>query len=345
MTEAEFEEILQQASKELTDKMRETGFATSKSFENGVRDTLEQLVRPFGFSVNYDPHPHVFPDITVGKFGVEVKFTEKDTWRSVANSIQESRRDVNVKYIYLMFGKMGAGKQTSPPEVRWAKYEESVIHVRTSHMPRFEVQIGGGESLFKIFGLDYASFSDLSVHEKMAYVRKYARDRKKPGERMWWLEDRDDQEHSLSIQARLYTKLSTSEKRKLRAEATLLCPQIFKGSRESDKYDDAVLFILTYHGVLCHQARDLFTAGSVSPDEFDSICGGLNVCKSTMDIQDEIIEAARRLDGALITEYWEKDVPEEERLAEWLKMADSYASTWQPSVTLTKIVAHLNSPS
>jgi hypothetical protein len=27
------------------------------------------------------------------------------------------------------------------PEVRWGDYEKSVVHVRTSHLPRFEVEL------------------------------------------------------------------------------------------------------------------------------------------------------------------------------------------------------------
>jgi hypothetical protein len=37
--------------------------------------------------IDFNPHPQAFPDIAVGNFGVEVKFTLSDTWRSVANSV------------------------------------------------------------------------------------------------------------------------------------------------------------------------------------------------------------------------------------------------------------------
>jgi len=32
--------------------------------------------------------------------------------------------------------------------------------------------------------------------------------------------------------------------------------------RGDEPYDDVVLFLLTYHGVLAHQTRDMFSAGS-----------------------------------------------------------------------------------
>jgi hypothetical protein len=157
---------------------------------------------------------------------VEVKHTTNNTWRSVANSVFESTRSEKVKHIYLIFGKMGGN-----PEVPWGKYDDSVIHVRTSHVPRFEVEINPKRSLFAIMGLTYDDFLKLSTPEKMVHIRKYARARLKEGERLWWLEDPEETSHSLPLQVRLYMRLSQEKKRRMRAEAALLCPQIVKPSR------------------------------------------------------------------------------------------------------------------
>jgi hypothetical protein len=62
----------------------------------------------------------------MNEYGVEVRFTLNDTWRSVANSILETQRLEAVRQIYIVFGKMGG-----TPEVRWGYYDQSVIHVRT----------------------------------------------------------------------------------------------------------------------------------------------------------------------------------------------------------------------
>jgi hypothetical protein len=126
----------------------------------------------------------VFPDIVLGKYGIEVKFTANDTWRSVANSVFEGTRKAEVEYIYVVFGKMGG-----TPSVDWDRYDNCVIHVRTSHVPRFEVQIHAPESLFSKIGISYKDFCALSIQERMEHIRKYARGRLKKGERLWWLED------------------------------------------------------------------------------------------------------------------------------------------------------------
>jgi hypothetical protein len=185
----------------------------------------------------------------------------------------ETNRDPDVKKVYVVFGKLGG-----IPEVRWAAYDACVVHVRTSHVPRFEIEVHPAptESLFDRMGVSYDDFRLFAMDEKMQHIRRYARSRLKKGERLWWLEDSSDaQNHSLPIQARLYTKLSPPEKVRLRAEAVLLSPRIVSSGRSRDKYDDVVLYLLTYHGVLCHQARDLFTAGSVANPNNDDAGGNL----------------------------------------------------------------------
>ncbi|GAB1429522.1 hypothetical protein MASR2M18_03540 [Ignavibacteria bacterium] len=117
------------------------------------------------------------------------------------------------------------------PEVKWQLYQDCVIHVRTSHVPRFELEIDAKSSLFAQMKISCDEFSVLPIEKKMRCIREYAKARLKEGERLWRIEEKPEQEHTLPIQVRLYTELSQSEKRKLRAEASLLCPKIVAGSR------------------------------------------------------------------------------------------------------------------
>ncbi|MDR0556763.1 MAG: hypothetical protein LBG43_02685 [Treponema sp.] len=278
--------------------------------------------------IDFNPHPQAFPDIAVGNFGVEVKFTLADTWRSVANSVLETNRIETVEKVYLIFGKMGG-----TPEVKWDDYAKSVIHVRTSHVPRFEVEISADHSLFELMGIRYDDFRISPMEEKMRYIRDYARSRLQKGERLWWLEDKENAEHTLPIQARLYATLSTEEKTKLRAEAVLLCPGIAQSGRVKNKYDDAVLYLLTYHGVICHQARDLFSAGSVAKPNNDDD-GGIYIERALKLIENEMIEAALRMDDALFVEYWGESAQPKQRIKKWLEKVDALARDWTPSNSL-----------
>ena len=84
----------------------------------------------------------------------------------------------------------------------------------------------------------------------------YARQRLSAGEKLWWLED----EHTVDLRVRRYSQLEDDEKRQMRAEAAILCPQVVAPRRTATKYDAVLHFLITYHGVL--GSRDMFSAGS-----------------------------------------------------------------------------------
>ena len=336
MNKSDFQHLLDVCCGTLTHEARTVGFSSSLQFENRVRHVLDDLLKDEqNLKVDFHPPTQGFPDIALGEFGVEVKFTLNDTWKSIANSILESHRIPGVKYIYIVFGKMG-GK----PEVRWGDYEKSVVHVRTSHVPRFEVELPAAdqpprESLFEAFGISYDDFMKLDMPSKMHYVREYAR-KKHPGERLWWIDDSNIEEQTLPANIRMYTNLSAEEKLQYRAEAVLLCPVILKSGRSRNKYDDAVMFLLTYHGVLCHQARDLFSAGSVANPENDDN-GGLYIERAIKLLEPAMVQAAETLEDALFVEYWGEAVPKgTPRLKRWLEKADEIAKDWIPSSVMFK---------
>jgi len=326
---SEFEFVLNTCCQLLTDEARFAKFQTSHEFEVRTRHVLKELTSyDPSIEIDLDPPAQAFPDIAIGVFGVEVKFTLEDKWRSVGNSILETQRVKSVSQIYLIFGKMGG-----VPEVKWCKYEDSIVHVRTSHVPRFEVEMNTDNPLFRRIGIEYNDFRELPMHEKMKYIRDYARNRLKPGERLWWLSDIDEDEHSIPIQARLYTSLPIDEKIRLRAEATLLCPSVVRSGRSKHKYDDAVLYLLTYHGVICHQARDLFSAGSVANPKNDDK-GGIYIQRAIKLIENDMRIAAKQMRSELFLEYWDEDVPPDARISRWLELADEQAQDWKPSECL-----------
>lgn len=330
MTKEEFEHVLDKCCKALTRESRKESFLSALQFESRVREELNELTQDDkSLEKDFHPHPQAFPDIAMGDFGVEVKFTKNDTWRSIANSIEETQRIETVKHVYIVFGKMGG-----TPEVRWGDYEQSVIHVRTSHVPRFEIELPSESSevktsLFKQMGIRYDDFRKLTMKDKMKYIRAYAR-KLHPDGRLWWVEDKDDDEHTIPIEARLFTDLSLKEKQQLRAEAALLCPQIVKSRNARHKYDDAALYLLTYHGVLCYQARDLFSAGSVPNPQNDDE-GGIYIARSLKLLEEEMKRAAKYMDDGLFVEYWGESVVPDQRIKRWLEKADKLAKGWKPS--------------
>ena len=362
-----FHYLLDRICAQLTAEAQEFGFSKALTFENRVREVTQSIANdidigldenflsqypveiPLALEVDMHPPAQGFPDIVLGDVGIEVKFTESDTWRCIANSVLETNKVHSVKHICVVYCKMGG-----TPEVRYDDWENAVMHVRTSHVPRFELEIGSERSLFKTMGISYDDFSALEMSEKMVYIRNYARSRLKEGEHLWWLDDSSDgsSSHTLPLNARLYTNLDTAEKNRLRAEAVLLCPQILSSGRSRHKYDDLVMFMLTYHGVLCHQARDLFSAGSAAgvggngrvkaTKMDDKLVGkdfdGIYILRALLLLEDNMIAAANYLEDRLFLEYWGEDIADridihnpKERIKYWLTQADSYAREWVPS--------------
>ena len=320
ITREEFEHLLNEVVERLSEDVNaDKSYHEAGAFQNRVLRVMQDIAHKSGIQINPTNHPHAFPDIKANGFGVEVKSTRQDTWDATANSVLETMRDSDVQQVYVVFGKMGG-----MPGVRWRRYEDSIHHVRISHAPRFVVGMDtpAGKSLFDTIGISYEDFAVKNPTEKMNEVRKYARSRLKPGERLWWLEE----DHSVDFRLRRYQELSAPEKRQVRADCAVLCPEIVGPRGQADKYSAAVKFAASYHGIWL--SRDAFTAGSV---------GGFP--NSLNAIQLEMLKAFRELDRGLFEEYWPQgtDIPEgaERRKKQWLHLADACAQgKWIPSKEL-----------
>lgn len=329
MTEDEFAGVLDQAALLLTADLRQTASHHGQdAFERRVLEVLDHLLANHEVGSQPKRTMHDFPDIHINGFGVEVKYTKGDSWRATGNSVFEGQRTEGVSAVFIVYGKGGG-----TPEVRWRPYEDAIVHVRLSHAPRFDLNMDSNVSLFQVMDLAYEEFRVLDQSTKMRHVRNYARGRLKEGERTWWLEDSESPEHTLPMQVRLYMRLEQDEKRRLRAEAALLCPKICSPSRTKGKYIDAALYLLTQHGVFCPQVRDLFSAGSVALRATPKR-GGNYLLRALQDIESLMEEAALHLDAALFLEYWGEDRPPDQRIGRWLELADQYATDWIPSEKL-----------
>lgn len=328
LSKAEFEDYLDQVCKKLTAESIRKPFKTSKDLENRSRELFQALLRHHGVEIAISPPAQDFPDIIIGRFGVEVKYTEKNTWRSVANSISEGSRDEGVTQIYILFGKMGGDS----PEVRWAKYDDCVIHVRTSHVPRFEVEMSERESLFSKIGISYLDFSKLPMEEKMIHVRKYVRGRIRPGEYYWWVENQSAQQ----AQVKLFFQLEKSERLKLFAESILLFPNLLspRGVPANDfKFS---LHLLETHNVLCPSIGMLYGSdfSSTSHEErpIDEV-----IQSKILEAEEILRKMAHEVPNEFFIQHWGRSVMPDDRISEWFKIVDSLIRGWEPSKLLVKL--------
>lgn len=336
ISEQEFQNVLGDVVAQLEKLLRSSPVNSASEFEALVANLLSGHNELVSETVDYRPGTQRFPDICVGAYGVEVKFKSSEGWKEVANSVFEGSRDPGVTKIFIVFGKIGG-----VPAVRFKAYEDAIVHVRTSHVPRFALSMeDDGVSLFDPlnatgFGLSYDEFRELSDREKMRLVKSYAK-RKHPGQWLWWIGDDAEPSHTLPPIVRPYTSLTRVEKSVLRAEAAIVCPEVFapgKGGRNKQKtnsYAKAAIYWLRYHGVFAGNSRDVFSAGSVAGDCKD----GNYVRCSLMKIERELKEALNYLDDEILYEYWGYIPAPDERVEYWLGLADFHAQSWVPSVEL-----------
>lgn len=195
-----------------------------------------------------------FPDIIAETFyGVEVKSTQSDHWKSTGSSIIETTRNKNVESIYMLFGKLG-GK----PEFRCRPYEDCLYDITVTHSPRYLIDMNTDKNN-TIFAKMHTSYNELrSSKDSIAQVRRYYRDLIKTEKKQampWWLDEIEDRSNNLIV--RHITSISPEEKQKVMAQMYLLFPsRMIEGN-----YVEPAMWLVAYHKIVCHNMRDYFSAG------------------------------------------------------------------------------------
>lgn len=295
-----------------------TGYSNAEQFEKTV---LAHLKAVFGevAEANQSFHDRAFPDIVVNGFGVEVKFTTRSSWHTTGNSIFEGMKDDSARVVALILYRADLR------QARWRWYKDCIKGIRISHSPRYMIDMESDNTFFDQIGMSIEDFREADLRKKMQIIKIHVRKRTGDGERFWWFDE--EREHTLPINIRIYRLLDSETKAQMRAEAAFMCPQIFKGSRQRGKYDDAALYLLTQHGVFAPQTRDLFSAGSVAGKDR----GGDYLIRSIQNIKEIIRKVSTQISDALILEYWGESCDPEHRLTRWLELADSYRPDDPPS--------------
>lgn len=197
-----------------------------------------------------------FPDIIIGShFGIEVKTTKDDSWKSIGSSIVESTRIESVKEIFLLFGKLGGrvGFACAP-------YEACMSGIAVTHLPRYQIDMElcrhTQPTIFERLNIPYDRFCRLDETEKVKAVRSfYKRLGKEQGREVmpWWI----GEDTSTKMNLVNYSSLSAAEKNRLRARGFVLFPSLFN----SMGYDRIAFWLCNRYSIINHNVRDGFSAG------------------------------------------------------------------------------------
>jgi hypothetical protein len=198
-----------------------------------------------------------FPDIvayvnTNKAYGIEVKTTKQNKWRTTGSSIFEGTRVDDVKKIFLLFGKL-----TKPIEFKCRKYEHCLYNVAITHSPRYLIDMNANleDSIFSKIGIDYDTIRTLD--NPFNPIKNYFRKGLKEGEDLWWIDNSDDNVRGMEI--KLWSNLTKSRKDELRILSLAYFPGLL-GSNPK-KYASLATWLVSQFGIVNYALRDTFSAG------------------------------------------------------------------------------------
>lgn len=327
----EFELLLGSTINQLNAHAKKTskkvGNLRGSNLEPYVRDIMQELAigTPFENSIELISGQK-FPDIVAKQFyGIEVKTTTKNHWKTTGNSILESTRVDGVERIFMLFAKLA-----SPIEFRWRPYEEVLSEVVVTHSPRYliDMDLRPGNTIFDKIGIQYDSLRKNKSPIKP--IIEYYRSKLKPGEDLWWI-DSDSSDKASNIVIRIWKNLNLHERRELTNRAMVYFPEIFGNS--NDKFGRVAIWFTTRKAVVCPNVRDPFTAGgrsccTIGEETYQNVP---RVLINLFNNLPDIINLLMQTPSSQLSEYWKKKTTDETKLSDWIDLITTYTNT-TPSV-------------
>ena len=271
-----------------------------------------------------------FPDIVAGNFyGVEVKSTIKNHWKSIGSSILESTRNQNIERIFLTFGKLG-----HPVSFRSRPYEECLAGISVTHYPRYQIymELLPGETIFDKLGIPYDELRTLD--NPVAPVSKYYKSKLRPGESLWWAADESEDVAAPPI-LRLWTALSADQKNFYTVQGYALFPEILD-YQSTTKYQRYALWLAANCSVINTHIRDQFSAGGrVTITTVDAVYEKVPAAFGRIVRNKElIVETINTASESILSETWQTSYIESNRVRQWCKIASRYSADSDQTYTM-----------
>ena len=270
-----------------------------------------------------------FPDIIAKKYyGIEVKTTTQNHWKTTGNSLLESTRVDNVERIFMLFAKLA-----SPIEFRCRPYEEVLSEVVVTHSPRYliDMNLEQGKTIFDKIKIPYDALR--KNENPIRPIVDYYKSKLKPGEELWWMDTENNSKPS-SIVIKIWNNLSAREKQELKNRSMIYFPELFGNS--NDKFGRLAIWLVTREVVVCPNVRDLFTAGGKS----DCVIGNKMYQKvpriflNLFDNLPNIVEAIMQTSAFELSEYWEIQTTDNTKLFDWIDLVALQAKKIQDAKNL-----------
>lgn len=265
---------------------------------------------------------HAFPDIIAKKyFGIEVKMTISDKWRSTGNSILETTRVDDVNRIYMFFGKLGGNI-----DVKFRAYQECLYDIGVTHSPRYKIDmnLANGKSIFSKMNVDYEVLR--KEINPIKRIKEYYKSLLQEGEELWWI-DSQIEEKTVNPIIKPFRRLSKDDQNKFVAECFVLFPEIL-GPVSNTKYEKAATYLITEYNAVHASLRDSFSAGG----KVDLQINGITL-RQIPQVYERFKSLAKLIQKAIsdiseekLLHYWNVKSLKGTRIEIWKKMINSNAA-------------------
>ncbi len=323
----EFNSLLNSTLLELnlhaSNPMKKVAELQGRSLEPFVRDVMADVAIGTSFENSIELiSGQKFPDIVAKKYyGVEVKTTKQNHWKTTGNSVLEGTRVDDVERIYMLFAKLA-----TPIEFRCRPYEEVLSEVVVTHSPRYliDMNLGHGETIFDKIKTPY---DILRQNENpIKPIVEYYKSKLKPGEDIWWMDTESNSKPS-NIIIKIWNNLSIKERTELKSRGMVYFPELFGNS--SDKFGRLAIWLVTREAIVCPNVRDLFTAGGRKDYVIDGK-GYKNVPRVLLNLFNNVssvIEIIIQTSAIELSEYWETKTTEDSKLLDWIDLVSQHAKS------------------
>lgn len=291
---------------------------------------------PFEGSIECTPGQS-FPDIIAKKYyGVEVKTTIKNHWKTTGNSVLESSRLADVERIFLLFGKL-----FDPIEFRCRPYEDCLSEVVVTHSPRYliDMNLSKEQTIFDKINIPY---DDLRTRPNpIREITNYYKKNLKKGDELWWLDQSEPTSSNLIV--RLWSNLTKMEQETIKVQAFAFFPELISNS--GSKYSRLAMWLTNVKGIVCPSLRDTFTSGG--RENIFTLAGGYkNAPRILYNLHshiEKIKTVLKETTAEELSKYWNFQTTEEKKFTDWLALLKMFSSNLNgiSEVDLSKFLKEL----
>lgn len=252
-----------------------------------------------------------FPDIVAKRYyGIEVKTSQSNHWKTTGNSVFEGTRVGSVERIFMMFAKLAR-----PVEFRCRPYEDVLSEIVVTHSPRYliDMNLGPGNTIFDKINMAYGTLR--KDKNPIKPIIEYYKTKLLPGEELWWMDQ--SAKTSTNLVIRIWSNLTEPEKFNYISRSMAYFPEIFSNS--SSKFNRVALWLFKHEGVVCPNVRDLYTAGgkgsyTLGGVQYKDVSRVLlNLFAHFPDILDEIAATS----AAELSHHWGGQTEEPTKVSDW----------------------------